>query len=402
MKGYNKYDFFLMFMLSLLVFGEYGGGLQAVRAFVLLLFPFTIFDLFNKSHKGLYYYRYECVFLYFWWMYSVGTLYKSVDFTASIKHVGFLLIHILGFLEVLWAALKANRPKRSILNGWLLLLVLTIPYAFYEYFTDLHLNVSIQDTGEHLKIGNVYIERPFASVTYGNLNSYNTVLCWALPFVFIRNLFPEKKYDSTLGMVVLLLTMFIIVFNSSRGALLCLFVLLTVYSYCYLHIGKHKILFAIFVSIIVCIAAYFLIDMFALIFDRFDTQGLEDDGRSENIYKGIDAFMDSYGLGIGIGNYDPIMSNIYRVRIPAPHNLYLEILTIYGGLVFCGFIGMVLRIIKTAFRCGSYGHYAFYLCVTSLFFAGIIDSSYIMKAQTWLYLASLYVILDNKYNPQEK
>lgn len=394
----NKYDYILISFIAILAFGEIGNGLQLPRLFTIILAPFMLHEAFAKPHASLKYYRYECVFLYIWWMYALSTLYKAEELLESAKHIVFLFVHIVGFLEIIWLALKANNPQRSLAVGWMLLLTLTLPIAFYEYITDFHLPLSVQDTGTQLKIGDVYIDRPFASVTYGNLNSYNTVLCWMLPTLMMWNLYTRKKIDSIIGMTLLLFTIFVIVFNSSRGALLCVFMLMTVYSYCYFHIGKHRIIFMVLLGTFACIGIYLLIDVFALILDRFGTQGLEDDGRSENIVKGINAFLDSYGMGIGIGNYDLVMSKVYRVMIPAPHNLFLEILVVYGIVTFIGFIGMITQVVNRALKGTKYNHYALYFFCTSLLFAGIIDSAYIMKVQTWYFFATMLIFTDRQYN----
>ena len=37
-------------------------------------------------------------------------------------------------------------------------------------------------------------------------------------------------------------------------------------------------------------------------------------------------------------------------------------------------------------------------CIAAVLFAGIIDSNYIMKATTWMFLASVYIYVDSRYN----
>ena len=230
-KGNYIYDFILFGLISLLIFGLIGNGVQPVRLFIIALSPVMFADVFVGPHKSIYYYRYECFFLAFWLLWAAAFFYKAVDEVESLKNLLYLAIHILGFLEVLWAANKATNPQQSIKYGWLAIILLSLPVAAYEFLTDFHLAMSLQDTGNTLYVNGVHIERPFASVTFGNLNSYNTVLCWALPSLFLCNLYPRSKWEQTMGMVLMAFTSIIIVANASRGAILCLALMLMTYVY---------------------------------------------------------------------------------------------------------------------------------------------------------------------------
>ena len=197
-KGNYIYDLILFGLMSLLVFGMVGNGAQPVRLFTIALSPFMIADVFKRPHESLYYYRYECFFLGFWFLWSLAFFYKTVDETESLKSVVYLAVHILGFFEVLWAANKAQNPQQAIKYGWLAFILMSIPVAAYEFLTDFHLSMSFQDSGNTMYVHGIHIERPFASVTFGNLNSFNTVLCWALPSLFMCNLYPRGKWEQTM------------------------------------------------------------------------------------------------------------------------------------------------------------------------------------------------------------
>lgn len=398
-RGYNIYDCILLGLMALLVFGLLGNGAQPIRLFILVVSPFMILDAMRGAHKGIYYYRYECFFLLFWWMWSVAFFFKSVVAEESLKHTIYLFIHILGFYEVLWAARKARVPQQSVKYGWLVLILLSFPVAIYEFLTDFHLTMSLQDTGTTLHVNGVHIERPFASVTFGNLNSYNTVLCWALPSLFMCNLYPKNRIDKILGLLLMAVTALIIIANASRGAILCMVLMMAAYVYAYYRLGHNRFLLTVILVIGIGGIIYFLGELFFVIFERFSDQGMSDDGRSENLVIGFQAFLDSYGLGIGIGNYEPIMGDVYRVGIPAPHNLFLEVLVCFGLLIAIGFIGMYLHIVRICMRSGtSYNKHMLIFCTVALVFAGIIDSNYLMKATTWMFLASIYIYLDPQYN----
>ncbi len=398
-KGSYIYDFILFLLIALLVFGMVGNGAQPVRLFIIALSPLMLTDAFMRQHRSVYYYRYECFFLLFWFLWALAFFYKAVDEVESIKNMIYLAVHILGFLEILWAANKARNPQQSIKYGWLAFILLSIPVAAYEFLTDFHLSMSYQDTGNMLYVNGVHIARPFASVTFGNLNSYNTVLCWALPSLFMCNLYPRSKWEQTLGFVLMALTALIIIANASRGAILCLALMLATYMYAYYKFGRNRYLLIVVLALAIAALVYYLGELFLLIIERFSDQGMGDDGRTENLVKGFQAFFDSYGLGIGIGNYAPVMGDVYRVEFAAPHNLFLEVLVCFGLPIAIGFLGMFARLARIGFRQGTpFNRNMLLFCLTATLFAGIVDSNYLMKVPTWMFMASAYIYVDSRYN----
>lgn len=397
--GHYIYDLLLYMLISLLIFGMIGNGVQPVRLFIIALSPFMVLDALRSPHKSFYYYRYECFFLLFWFIWSVSFFFKAIDEIESLKHTIYLLIHSIGFLEVLWAANKAVSPQHAIKYGWLTVIALSIPIAVYEFLTDFHMTMSFQDTGSTLYVHGVHIERPFASVTFGNLNSYNTVLCWALPSLFMCNLYPKGKFDKALGLLLMAMVTLIIVANASRGAIMCLMLMMATYVYAYYKMGRNRTLLIIIIVVSLGVLFYYLGELFILILERFDDQGMGDDGRTENLIKGFQAFLDSYGLGIGIGNYEPIMGYVYRVQFAAPHNIFLEILVCFGFFVMAGFTCLCIHLIRICLRHGTpFNRNMLIFCGAALVLAGIIDSNYWMKATTWMYFASMYIYLDPRYN----
>lgn len=397
----NIYDVILTGLYILLVFGLYGGGAQPVRLAAVALAPIMVLDAFRRPHASLAYYSYEIFFMLFWWLTSAAFLYKAVELSESIKHQAFLLIHMLGFMEVIWASCKAKDPQRAISRGWIIMLMLTIPIAIWEFTGGQHLPTTIM--GEHaIDFGDVRIERPYAAVTFGNLNSYNVAICWALPFLFTTLLFPRKKYDTTVVLLTFIPLFLIVILNSSRGSIIAMSALIVIYISCYLKIGRHKSQMLALVILAVFILAYYLYEMFYFIIGRFSEQGMSDDGRSDNITKGLQALLDSWGLGIGIGNYEPIMDKIYRVLIAAPHNIFLEILVVWGIFVTIGFVIMLWRIYSKSRQGTIVNHYFVRFGIVVIFLGGMVNSSYWMEAKTWYFLAGLYILADPRYNRTEK
>lgn len=397
----NIFDLLLFCLYVLIFFGMVGGGAQPVRLFTVALAPFMIIDAFRRPHEGLSYYRYEIFFLIFWWLFSLGFIFKAIDMGESVKHQVFTLIHMLCFWEVLWAANKACNPQRAICFGWIVMLLFTIPIAVWEFTGGHHLPTTIMEN-QSISFGNFQIERPYAAITFGNLNTYNTIICWALPFLFTQALFPEKKHDATFALLTFMPLFLVVILNSSRGAIMAMGALILIYIASYLRVGRHKRMMLGGVSVAVFILAYYLYEMFYFIIGRFTQQGMSDDGRAENIVRGIQAWIDSGMLGIGIGNYAPLMGRTYHVLIPAPHNLLLEILVVWGIFAFIGFLTMVYRIYWRAKQGTRRNRYFSYFGLICLLLGGVIDSAYWMKASTWLFIAGLYIMADSRYNKESK
>ena len=398
----NRFDYLLMLLVVLLAFGNYGNGAQPVRLLIMALSPFMFSEVIRKPSATAYYYKYECFFLAGWWIWAAVFLYKSEDMVESIKYLIYLFIHIIGMLEVLWLARKASDPQRSLQKGWIFFLLVTLPLAINEFITDEHMSNSLRDSGAVMKYGNISFERPFAAVSFGNLNSFNTVLCWSLPSLFFFNLYPKYKRDQVLGYILMFLIFVVIVANASRGAILCLGVMLITYVYSYYQTGRNRVALIVIISLASIVMIYFLFDIFFVILQRFSAQGVQDTGRLENIQKGLIALFDSCGLGIGVGNYAPIMRRIYKVRFAAPHNILLEVLVCYGVIVFIGFMGMLVRMCRFAFSSEKCNRNMLLFSMTALLFAGIVDSNYLNKVPTWIFLASTYIYVDKRYNVVRK
>ena len=399
LKSFNIYDKFIILFISLLSLGVIGGALQPVRILVVCCMPF-MYAYFIK-HKGvLRAYRFELLFFVFWWLWAVVSLLWARVPVESVKHVVYMAINFHAFFVLVWLANRATCPQKAVLDGWLLLFVLTIPIALYELWFDVHLPMAAQESDMMMNFGYEVLERRFSSVTYGNLNGYNTILCCILPFVLLNVLKPQTTKVHTIVAWALLLCMcYLVVSNSSRGAMLCLVFGLCLFGLYYLKQGK-----GIFVLLLmVVVAGVYVVqhfdDLFGLILNRFESQGLDDDGRMDNIVCGWDAFLNTYMLGVGAGNYMPVMEWEYGLSISAAHNLFLEIGVQYGLFVTVAFLGMLWRVWTKARINQDQFDRRFAIMALCIFpFAHIINSGNLLDARMWLLLASMYVLADRRYN----
>lgn len=397
----NKYDYLIIFILLLQALGGIGAALQPIRVVIIFCIPFTFMFFLKHTIQRKYYFP-QILFFSLWWLYAFITLLWSIDTTESVKNVIYLFINFNGFFVLIWLSSRANNPQNSIVKGWLGAFILTLPIALYELWFDQHLPISVEDSGLMMNLGQTVIHRKFASVTFGNLNGYNTFLCYVLPFLLFSLINPFKKNKSFLYWILLLAISYIIILNSSRGALLVLGVAMILFFLYYFKSKRSKLTIS-FSIILILTVIYFVFRQFKPLFEviavRFAIQGFGDQGRLENILAGWDALKNSCFLGIGTGNYIPVMLNKYYLYNPSPHNLFWELAVQYGILFLLGFILLLFKILKLGIKNNQrVNKYFVIISLSVLPLLSIIDSSYLLGVPIWMFLASLMIIADNRYN----
>lgn len=396
---FNRYDQLLIILIALQAFGGIGGAFQPVRIFMMLFIPATI-NFMIKNKSILLSYKYEVITFYIWIAWGLFSLIWVINFQESLKEILYLILYFLSFFLVVFFSHKANNPKESIIKGWILLFLFTIPIALVEVIFDLHLPSAYQQENLMMNLGDgQFLQRRFASVTFGNLNGYNTLLVYITPFVAGNLIKSHSTYLKKIAAVALVtILIFLIIANSSRATILSLFIIFLVllgYS-----IKNYKTFIGFTFTFIFCagILLYFSDDFFKPIIYRMQEQGFEDNSRLNLIKLGLYALSKSYFFGVGTGNFSPTMDKIYSQELTVAHNFFLEVLIQYGIIIFILFIGMFIRIIRK--NKDNQVKYKKFIITSSLLIypiTSIINSTYILSAWTWLFIASLYIISDKKY-----
>ena len=402
--SFNKYDRMLVLICWLMAAGLVGGLFQPARLLMVMLLPLFLDDVFRPNKvcgeplRQTPSYRYELFFFLIWWLYAGISLLWAIEPTESTKSFIHLTFCFLGFGEVLWLSSRARSPQHAILVGWFLMFLSTLPIAAYEFLTDHHLSMSVQESDLKMSVGaHTQVARRFASVTFGNLNSYNVVLCLTFCLMMIYTL--RDKWQSRLcGYIAIIIIVVLIVKNCSRAALICLIFGLALYAFVMLKQRAHAYVILFCLAVAFGLFIYRFSDIFSAIFDRFRFQGFEDRGRTEMLIYGIQELRESSWMGIGIENFVPVMTNKYKAYVAAPHNLLLEIGVQFGVIILAGFIGLFIRVSKGARKGSSFNRTAALLSILPLIPISIIDSTYLLKITTWVYLASVYILCLPQYN----
>lgn len=387
--SFNKYDWYIILIIGSLAFGKIGGAFQVIRLISIFLLPFNIHAAIIGREK--YYFKNANLFAFCFFLYGLISLTWSVDyFNAKIE-----LVYIFLSMNIIYSltrfAKKANHTIESLIRGWSLFMLLTLPIAIWELTSSNHLYTldhlsSLVESGRLL---NGVVEK-FAGATFGNPNEYNTVISILLPYLFLNILLCNNNKQYLFSVGLLLLTIMVPIINSSRGSILAIFIDVTIFFYFYYkRFGRrNKLLIFGTICLVIGIVILYGNILFDQLIERSEVvNALEDDGRMRMIYRGLDLFVDSDFWGIGPMGYSSTF-------LTGPHNLFVEFLIEYGIYLFffaCFVLGSVLYRLYKLTR-GTYFVYIPISFVCSFPFISVINSDYLGNAFLWVAIGSLYVM----------
>lgn len=394
----NIYDKLLFFFVFLQAFGQIGGALQPIRIFVILLIPVVfLFSIKNIQIMNLY--RFEIYFFCIWIIYGILSLLWVISLPDSLKEISYLIVNFMAFFTIIFLANKSNKPQESILKGWMALFAITFPIAIYEFLTDIHLPIATQSDGMVMNYAYNVFERRFASVTYGNLNEYNLVLCYSLPFIFGAMLRPNTKIKRFFVVAMILGLTYIVIMNGSRGAVISMLIGYFVFVFYYFKTYRSIAFILVLFIALLFLSIYYFDEIFFVILSRFSEQGLSDDGRSQIFSNGVNVFFNTFMFGVGAGNFMPTMDKVYQLELTSPHNLFLEIGVQYGLMIFMCFIYLLIKLYRTQrMNNDNLNKYVVMSALLMFPFTAAIDSGYLLNSWIWMFLSSLYILADGRYN----
>ena len=396
----NIYDNLIIYFLILQAFGGIGDALQPIRIFIIVLIPWIL--KFILTHKSVVIgYSYEIHVFFIWFVYALISILWVFEPNESIKEVIYLFVNFTGFILLIFLSNNAMQPKESILKGWVWIFIFTLPVALMELIFDKHLSLAYQSENLLMNFGDgIVLQRRFASVTFGNLNGYNTMLMYITPFLFgslIKNN-DFLKFPKIISLILIVIISIIIGINSSRAAFVGFLIALFVFVLFYIKNIKTLIGSGVVFTAIIGFLFFSNNDFFNLLFTRFDTQGLADENRYILVEEGIRELLESGFMGIGAGDFIPTMEKIKNLNNYSSHNFFLEVLVQYGLIIFVLFIGFFIRIIRKNRHNEKRYTYITTACLFMLPLTFSIDSGYILTVSTWIFIASLYIIADYQYN----
>ena len=188
--------------------------------------------------------------------------------------------------------------------------------------------------------------------------------------------------------------------DASRGGVLSMVVISAVYMFGLMKSRRSRFTCIFVFGLLIGFVALYWNTLSALVIGRqSNITSIEEEARFIVWERCIKVFMNSYGLGTGIGGLGVAMEKIAgKGSVLAPHNAFFEILVQYGVIVFLFFLNYLRRIyfnIKN--RADSQYSGVIYSSLISMPIVFIINSVYLANPFFWAFLMSLYVFSNKRY-----
>ncbi len=394
MKNINRNDIYLFFLIIALALGNIGGALSFSRILGILLFPLIVVKLQSKAYA----YTYSVLFFFFfWYAYNLLSLFWTSDIVQAKKELFYYIIHFVLFIEIMVFSKKASKPLSTISMAFMIAFLITSVVGLWELITDNHLHLSKfqEDTTVNNGSGMLFHHR-FASVTFGNYNSYVTFICFCMPFIVYRLFVVGKGFVSKLfPMIAILLSILFLLFNASRGGILSMLVMISIFVYYSLFSKNKRNRQVICVLVLlVMVGSFCFTDIIfeSLLYRLSGTNLVEDNSRINIWHDALRVFYDSYGIGSGVGSLSRSMGEVATQTFIATHNMLLELLVQYGCVIFFIVILFLYKLLKRAFVIRDKSRkFLLLLALFPLPIYLIIDSSYLLSPSLYIFVSSLYV-----------
>ena len=392
----NIYDTLLFVLILSIPLYRYGTYLRTLDVILTVLYtPFLVEYIYRLASTKL---KPYALFFAFWILYSFFSMIWAPKGSHVMVDFGYLIVHTIMFLEILVLSQKSNKPLATISNAWVCALFITSLVGLWEIFTDDHLanarESDVLDVYRRNEIGDTMLKQ-FAAVTFYNPNTFCWYICFAFPFVLYNLSNARGKVSLLVSVASLFLSVFIMLSNASRGGIITLGIMLIIYVMNVVFVGKStrskSLLVSLFVLAIILLANFS--DIFDTILFRLEGKSaFEDNVRTLIWVESFQAFLDSKGLGQGIGSMIPVLQNsgVQGTFIFYSHNMILEFLLVYGIFVSAGFIYFFWTLLRRGLKIKNLNKKVVLLAGTIPFpFYSVINSENINPTPVWCFFASL-------------
>lgn len=390
--SYNRNDAMLFILLVSLAAGSLSGLMQLPRTFSILFFPFLVSKY--VATKNL---RKTLQFLGFWLTWAVLSLIWTSDFSNGIRELTLLFTNFLLFFEIIFFAGRSSDLRKVLTTGWSTAFLITAVIGLWEILTDNHLSLSSHGDNAYMISDGQYLAHHYASATFVNFNSYVVFICYCVPFLLFGYFQSTKFLYKVLRISFLIVSVFILFMNASRGGILALAFQV---SFFFLPIMSGKGAKGTVLGLLLILIAGFIVfwdevSLYIMVRSA-DTSSFDEEPRYDIWMRALKCFWPTMGIGTGVGS---IMASMRSVSdssdVIIPHNAVLEILAQYGFVICYICIRFVWRIFKTR-KCLT-DRYTKALIISSIISLPailIIDSSYLLSPGFWAFFASLYCIVN--------
>lgn len=353
-----------------------------------------------------------------WISVGLASTFFVRDFDAAARELLALLLGLAFALTLICLPHKQD-AVRALEAGWIIALLVTSAVGVRELLTGQHLPNYL------LRLDPLVVKQShLVASLFGNPNAFAAFLVSIYPFLARRLVLAQgKRRFWVVGAMLLDVAMIL-----PTGSRICVVavVILTVIS---IALGGRRFRRSVLSVVIAAAAALVivgigavqtlllrlidrpsysggLIGMIASASDQSSSSGI----RLNLIKDGFWMLQDTYGLGVGAGNFEPTMAS-GTVPYPTsgtidPHNAWMEVLAQYGivvalilaiWLVWCFRVGVLaLRPVSVVPNDGLMRSFGMFLImsVVGLALSGTANSSFLDAAPNWVLLGSMALILD--------
>lgn len=388
----NKYDIFLFLLVASLSLGSIGGAFQASRILTIVLSPFAIEKISSSFTK----YKTLILWSLFFLIYCATSLLWTPDTSEGFKQIVYLFVHLLFFFEIIIFSRYAIRPLMYISNGWLFVVLFCSSIGVWELLSGNHLDIA-RERSDVDNFSGVIITRYYSNSTFGNFNTFVTVLCFSMPWVFYR-MDEGKLLIKFLGIAAIIVSSVLALLNASRGGFVSIGLMFAVF----VLLAKFNKLTKVFSLVIFVFAGVIIFrlgdTMFATIMARASGGGLFDaDARLEIWGNALKCIKDSSGLGVGVGGMEASMNKYAQGWINITHNLFLEIFVLYGFIFAFALVIFILRQLRKGLKLKGSRKVSILMSIVAMPVYTIINSGYLGLPQLYALMATIYVFVNYEF-----
>lgn len=386
---FNKYSVFLFLLTSCICFGNIGGALQVDRILAILLSPW-LFSAIGKNGFG--YARNIFKVLVLFYIYMALSYLWTPDKEEAVKEIVYFPVHFLLFTEIIVFARYARNPLKSLSGGWTVAILLCSIVAFWEITTGNHLSLA-KEQGDVLNTGTVILQHMTASVTFNNYNSYVTVLCFSIPWIFHVVISNDRRlFEKIIAISVLLMSFITIIINASRGGVLTIVVMLAVYWL----FSEKKRMKSILLMAIILLAGILLIrygETITAVFVARTTavESFSEESRLVIWMNALRALAHTLGFGVGIGGITEALRMVDPNGVLSPHNMFVELLVQYGIVITLVVIVFLWKLFKKSLKVERCRKVVLMMALITMPIYMIIDSGYLLGPHFYVLMATIYV-----------
>lgn len=364
-----------------------------LRLLIFMLFIVILYkNVFKVGLSHLQIVKYPLAFIGTWFIYGMFSLGWATDKVTGAKEMYIFSIFLL-LIFILLHLFDHDRMIRVVEISYWSMGILILMIAIVEINTGFHLS-----TSRYVESSMAELNQSIATAFFYNENDLSLFLVMLAPF-YLTKIFDRQTLLLKLVSIVLYVALCYVIFvNSSRIAIIA-----TVIQFLIVVLLKVKPAFIrgllTFIPLLILVIS-FNINKFISLFVIYDGYG-SNFVRLNLILNGLYSVYQSFMLGVGPGNFEKHVSPMFNTNgIVNPHNWWIEILTNYGFIIFCGYLVFFFFMLKKLYEIfkqkNHYSNFALtlFLSQVGFMFASIGPSSLFSFWPMWLMYAIILAFIN--------